>query len=151
VRELTWVSIGSSLVLAYACLTACATARQVSSGNTDQCMNVEWHGYLVAGTPLRMKPCDPWRNQQWYFNGDGSITGVGDYCIDLEGSQPAEGTRVIYVPCTGSPSQHWTVQGTQLIAVGGKCVDVSGGETDTRAPLVIATCNGSASQQWELH
>jgi hypothetical protein len=150
-KELTLVSIVSSLVLVCAGLTGCATARQVSSGNTDQCMNVVSHGYPVAGTPLRVKPCDPWRNQQWYFNRDGSITGVGDYCIDVEGTEAAEGSQVIYVPCTGSPSQHWTVSGTQLIGAGGKCMDVSGGPQDTFAPLVMATCNGSPSQQWQLH
>jgi hypothetical protein len=132
-------------------LTSCATTRQVSSGNTDQCLNVEWHGYPVGGTPLRVKPCDPRRNQQWSFNKDGSITGAGGYCLDLQNSSAAEGTAVLYVPCIGSPTQKWIVSGTQLIASGGKCVDIAGGEPNTLAPLVLATCNGSPSQQWLPH
>jgi hypothetical protein len=103
------------LVPVRAGLSACARTRQVSSGNTDQCLNVEWHGYSVAGTPLRVKPCDPWRNQQWFFNKDVAITGVGDFSVDVQGSEVAEGTAVVYVPCTGRPSQKWTVSGTQLV------------------------------------
>ncbi len=139
------------LVILCAELSACATTRQVSSGTTNQCLNVEWHGYPVAGTPLRVKQCDPWRNQQWSFNKDGSITGVGGFCVDVQSSEVAEGTAVIYVPCNGSPSQKWTVNGAQLVGIGGKCVDVSGGEPQTWAPLVIASCNGSPTQQWLLH
>jgi hypothetical protein len=133
------------------CLYGCQTTKQVSNGNTNMCMNVENHGYPVAGTPLRVKPCDPWRNQQWLFNEDGSVTGVGGYCVDSQNGNQAEGAQVIYVPCAGIPRQKWTVSGTQLIASGGKCVDVSGGEPNPLAPLVLATCNGSPTQQWPLH
>ena len=139
------------LVLVCWGLSACATARQVTSGNTNQCLNVENHGYPVAGTPLKVKPCDPWRNQQWQFNGDGSITGVGGFCVDVQGSVATVRAAVIYVPCVGSPSQKWTVNGTQLVAIGGLCVDISGGEPATLAPLVLAACNGSPTQQWLLH
>lgn len=148
--RLTLILIGL-LAVAGAGLTGCVTTRQVTSGNTDQCLNVEWHGFAVAGTPMRVKPCDPWKNQQWFFNKDGSITGVGGFCMDVQGSQVAEGSQVIYVTCSGSPSQKWTVSGTQLMGVGGKCVDISGGQPDTLAPLVIAACNGSPTQQWLLH
>ena len=149
-KLLTSVSI-MLLFLACAGLPGCATTRQVTSGNTNQCLNVEWHGYPVAGTPLRVKPCDPWRNQQWFFNKDGSITGVGGFCMDVQGTSEAEGTQVIYIPCNGSPSQRWIVNGTQLVGVAGKCVDISGGEPYTLAPLVLAPCTGSPSQQWLLH
>jgi hypothetical protein len=149
-RTITLVSM-LSIMLACGSLSACTTTRQVSSGTTDQCLNVEWHGYPVAGTPLRVKPCDPWRNQQWSFNKDGSITGVGGLCLDTRNSAVEEGTPVLYVPCVDSPTQKWTVSGTQLIASGGKCVDVAGGEPYTLAPLVLAACNGAPSQQWLLH
>jgi hypothetical protein len=149
-NNLTLISILSVQLLAGA-LAGCATTKQISNGNTNQCMNVENHGYPVAGTPLRVKPCDPWKNQQWFFNKDGSVTGVGGYCLDTQDSKDVEGTAVIYVPCSGSPSQRWTVSNTQLIGVGGKCVDVAGGEPNPLAPLVLVTCNGSPTQQWLLH
>jgi ricin-type beta-trefoil lectin protein len=149
-NRITLVSM-LSMTLAWGGLASCATTRQVSSGNTDQCLNVEWHGFPVAGTPLRVKPCDPWRNQQWFFNKDGSITGVGGFCLDTKNSGVAAGTPVLYVPCVGSPTQKWTVNGTQLIASGGMCVDIAGGEPDPLAPVVLETCNGAPSQQWSLH
>ena len=46
-------------------LFACATTHQISSGSTNQCMNVVNHGYPVPGTPVHVKQCDPWKNQQW--------------------------------------------------------------------------------------
>ena len=58
--RLTFVLI--SLLSIAVSLASCATSRQISSGNTNMCMNVEWHGYPVAGVPLRVKPCDPWQN-----------------------------------------------------------------------------------------
>jgi hypothetical protein len=137
------------LVIA-ACLSSCVTPRQISSGNTNQCMNVENHGYPVAGTPLRVKPCDPWRNQQWVLN-KGQITGVGGFCVDVQGSVATEGAPVLYVPCDGRPSQNWTAVNNQLVGIGGKCIDVGGGAPNTWAPLILATCNGSPTQVWLLH
>jgi hypothetical protein len=150
VSKLTLASALSILPL-LGSLTGCATAEQISNGNTNMCMNVVSHGYPVAGTPLRVMPCDPWRNQQWFFNKDGSVTGVGGFCVDTKNGSQAEGAQVLYVPCAGTPSQRWTVSGTQLIGNGGKCVDVSEGEPNPLAPLVLAACNGSPTQQWLLH
>jgi len=59
-------------------LFACATTHQITSGNTNQCMNVVNHGYPVPGTPVHVKQCDPWQNQQWAFN-NGNIVGVGGF------------------------------------------------------------------------
>ena len=149
-KKLTGVLVLTT-ILTCSGLSGCTTTKQVSSGNSEQCLNVEWHGYPVAGTPLRVKPCDPWQNQQWKFNSDGSITGAGGFCMDVQGSVATERAAVVYVPCNGAPSQKWTVNGSQLIGIGGKCVDISGGQPDTLAPLVIAACNGAPSQQWLLH
>jgi hypothetical protein len=133
-----------------ASLTSCVTPRQISSGNTNMCMNVEWHGYPVAGTALRVKPCDPWRNQQWILD-KGQITGVGGFCVDVQGSAASDGAQVIYVPCSGGPSQQWTAVNGTILGIGGKCLDVGGAAPANWTPLVIATCTGSPSQQWLLH
>jgi hypothetical protein len=131
-------------------LSSCATPRQITSGETNQCINVVNHGYPVPGTPLAMKPCDPWRNQQWMVD-KGQITGVGGFCVDVQGGAAAEGTPVIYVPCNGSPSQNWTVANGTIVGIGGKCVDITGGGPVTGAPLILASCNGGPSQRWVLH
>jgi hypothetical protein len=140
-----------TLVLAVnALMISCTTSRQISSGSTNMCMNVEWHGYPVAGTPLRVKPCDPRRNQQWVLN-NGQITGVGGFCLDVQGSVASDGAPVLYVPCTGSPSQNWTASNGTITGISGKCLDLGGPAPANWTPLVIATCTGSPSQQWALH
>ena len=59
-------------------LFACATTHQISNGSTNQCMNVVNHGYPVPGTPVHVKQCDPWQNQQWAFN-NGTSSAWADF------------------------------------------------------------------------
>ena len=129
----------------------CASTQQLTSGNTNMCMNVVNHGYPEPGAPLIMRVCDPWKNQQWSFNGNGQIVGVGGFCVDVQGSAPKDGASVIYTPCNGSPSQNWTASNGTIVGIGGKCLDIAGGNPAERAPLIINTCNGSPSQQWVSH
>lgn len=132
-------------------LGGCATSAQITSGNSNMCMNVINHGYPEAGAPVIIKGCDPWRNQQWSFNGNGQITGVGGFCVDVQGSAPTDGARVIYTPCSGSPGQNWVGSNGTIVGIGGKCLDIEGGNPNQGAPLVINACNGSPSQQWTSH
>jgi hypothetical protein len=98
-----------------------------------------------------IKSCDPWRNQKWSFSGNGQITGVGGFCLDVQGGAPTDGAAVIYTPCVGAPSQNWTANNGVIIGVGGKCLDIKGGNLAEGVPLVINTCNGSPSQRWISH
>ncbi|MGO9932031.1 MAG: RICIN domain-containing protein [Steroidobacteraceae bacterium] len=139
----------SLVAITAAGLGSCATTRQISSGNTNLCMNVVWHGYPVAGTPLRVRPCDPWQNQQWSLN-NGQITGVGGFCVDVQGSAAAEGAPIVYVPCIGSLSQQWTASNGAIVGIGGMCLDIGSGPPDA-PPIILATCRGSPGQQWVLH
>ena len=129
----------------------CATTSQITSGNSNLCMNVVNHGSPEPGAPVIMKICDPWQNQQWSFNGHGQITGVGGFCLDVQGSAPNNGAAVIYAPCSGSPSQNWTASNGTIVGIGGKCLDIGGGDPTQGAPLVINACNGAPSQQWVSH
>lgn len=131
-------------------MTACATSHQITSGDTNMCVNVENHGYPVQGTPLRVKPCDPWRNQQWVFS-NGAISGVGGMCLDVQGGMPNDGAPVVYEPCNGTPSQAWTVANGSVVGIGGKCLDIAGGQPSPWSSLVITSCTGSPSQQWIVH
>jgi beta-galactosidase len=137
-------------LLMIALLPGCATTHQISSGGTNQCMNVVNHGYPVAGTPVHVKQCDPWQNQQWAFD-KGHIVGVGGFCLDVQGSAAAEGAPILYVPCDGRPSQNWSVSNGAITGIGGMCVDVQGHVPYDQAPLVLATCNGGPTQQWAVH
>ena len=132
-------------------LNACATTAQITSGNTNMCMNVVNHGSPEPGAPVIMKMCDPWKNQQWFFNGTGQITGVGGFCLDVQGSAAHDGAAVIYTPCSGSPSQNWIGSNGTIVGIGGKCLDIEGGGPSEGAPLIINTCNGAPSQIWISH
>jgi hypothetical protein len=129
----------------------CATSQQITSGNSNMCMNVVNHGSPQPGAPVIMKVCDPWRNQQWSFSGSGQITGVGGFCLDVQGSAPIDGARIIYTPCSGAPGQNWTAGNGTIIGIGGKVLDYGGGSPEQGTPLVINTCNGSPGQQWVSH
>jgi hypothetical protein len=129
----------------------CATAQQITSGDSNMCMNVVNHGSPQPGAPVIIKMCDPWRNQQWSFSGSGQITGIGGFCLDVQGSAPANGAAVIYTPCSGAPSQNWTASNGSIVGIGGKCLGIDGGNPEQGARLVIDTCNGSPSQRWGSH
>ena len=129
----------------------CATTQQITNSNSNMCMNVVNHGSPQPGAPVIVKVCDPWRNQQWSFSGSGQITGVGGFCLDVQGGAPTDGAAVIYTPCSGAPSQNWTASNGAIVGIGGKCLDISGGYPEQRAPLVINTCNASPGQQWVSH
>ncbi len=130
---------------------SCATTSQIANSSSNMCMNVVNHGSPEPGAPVIMKVCDPWQNQRWSFNGSGQITGVGGFCLDVQGSAPNNGAAVIYTPCNGSPSQNWTAGNGAIVGIGGKCLDVGGGDPNQGAPLVINACNGAPSQQWVSH
>lgn len=131
--------------------SGCASTMQLTSGETNMCMNVVNHGYPEPGAPVIMKECDPWRNQQWSFAGTGQITGVGDFCLDVQGSQPVDGAKIIYTPCSGSPSQNWTARNGAIVGIGDKCLDIEGSRPTQGAPLIIAPCTDSPSQRWISH
>jgi hypothetical protein len=129
-------------------LASCAS--EIVNNANNQCANLPWHGYPIDGTPLRLIPCIGRPGEQWNAK-NGQIVGVGGSCMDVEGSNAADGARVIGVRCNGSPSQNWTVTHGQIVGVGGKCLDVAGGGASDFVPLVIASCSGAPSQQWSLH
>ena len=137
-------------VLSLAALAACASSNMLVAANTNECVNVPWHGYQIDGTQVGLLYCRGHRNQYWNI-ANGQITGVGGSCLDVQGSSPVDGAPVIYVTCNGSPSQHWTVENGQVVGIGGKCLDIEGSNKNDRAPLIIAACTGAPSQQWEVH
>ena len=129
----------------------CATTSQITSNDSNMCMNVVNHGSPQPGTPVIMQVCSPWQNQQWAFSGSGPITGIGGFCLDVRGSAPTDGAAVIYTPCSGAPSQYWSASNGAIVGIGGKCLDIGGGDPVRRAPLVINACNGSPGQRWVSH
>jgi hypothetical protein len=141
-RVYQWAAVPLVMMLA-----ACAS--QIVNNSNGQCANLPWHGYAEDGTTLRMIPCVGRAGEQWNVK-NGQIVGVGGSCMDVEGSNPLDGARVIGVTCNGSPSQNWTAANGHVVGIGGKCLAFAGDDTGN-PPLVIASCSGAPSQQWSLH
>lgn len=76
------------------------------------------------------------------------ILAQGGQCLDLEGtftdaSPPPSGTRVVARPCSGRPSQRWTVlygDYDDVQSVGGR--EMAGSSANANAPRVIVAEHG---------
>ncbi len=133
------------LAAAGALLAGCSTTTQIASGNL--CMTAINQGIPAPGEPVLARACAPGQNQQWAFGGTGRITGVGGLCLDVQGGVGRDGAAVIYMPCSGAPSQFWTARSNSIVGVGNRCLD-HGGDAVRGGPLVINNCNGSPGQSW---
>jgi hypothetical protein len=67
-------------------------------------------------------------------------------CLDVKGSNTANGTEVLLWPCHGRANQQFTWRSNGELRVMDKCVDATRGTDGTG--LVINSCNGAASQKW---
>ncbi len=77
----------------------------------------------------------------------GPITAAAGKCVDVNGGNTADGTKIQLWTCTGTARQQWTVNGTTLRALN-KCMNVAGGSTANGAQVQLSTCTGSGAQNW---
>ena len=81
----------------------------------------------------------------------GQITGNGGKCVDVAGSNTADGTHVQLYTCNGTNAQKWTWNsGDSTIRALGKCMDVSGGGSANGTRVQLWTCNGTGAQAWQV-
>ncbi|MEU9521677.1 ThuA domain-containing protein [Streptomyces sp. NPDC048224] len=80
----------------------------------------------------------------------GSVKGVNGKCLDVDGAQTADGTRIQLWTCNNTRAQTWTTTGTGTGALKalGKCLDISGGATADGTKIQLWTCNGTGAQTW---
>jgi type 1 glutamine amidotransferase len=77
----------------------------------------------------------------------GPIRGLADKCLDVAGSNTADGTKIQLYTCNNTGAQNWTVQSPSIRALG-KCLDVSGGGTANGTRVQLYTCNNTGAQSW---
>jgi cytochrome c len=77
------------------------------------------------------------------------IVGIGNKCVDVNGSSTADGTKVQLWTCSGGANQAWTRTGQTFQALG-KCLNVNGGGTADGTLVQLSTCNGSSAQNWSV-
>jgi len=81
----------------------------------------------------------------------GQITGNGGKCVDVAGSNTADGTHIQLYTCNGTNAQKWTWNsGDSTIRALGKCMDVSGGGSANGTRVQLWTCNGTGAQAWQV-
>ncbi|MET8577376.1 lectin [Streptomyces sp. NPDC005012] len=78
----------------------------------------------------------------------GEVKGVNGKCLDVDGAQTADGTKVQIWTCNGTAAQRWTVPGDGTLRALGKCLDVSGGGSADGTRIQLWTCNGTGAQVW---
>jgi lysophospholipase L1-like esterase len=69
-------------------------------------------------------------------------------CLDVPGSNTANGTQPVVWDCSGGANQRWTASGPSLQALG-KCLDSPTNAT-AGVKAQIWDCSGAANQQWTL-
>ena len=128
-------------------------------------------GATDATAPIVLEPCADIAEQHWFqipvpgqagqFSFRNAKSGL---CLEVPGSTPADGTRVIQWPCVPDgqvpiSNERWTFSqfgfppAPMVSRLGGSsstCLDVPGGSTQPGTALQVFTCNGTAAQQWEI-
>jgi predicted alpha-1,6-mannanase (GH76 family) len=108
----------------------------------------------TAGNQIDIWACNSTPGQSWSTPAPGS-TGemhVMNGCATVNG-KTANGTKVVWDPCTGSAQQEWArhTSGSILYnAWSGKCMDNTGDFTKNGNPVQIWTCNNTQAQTWYL-
>jgi beta-glucanase (GH16 family) len=77
------------------------------------------------------------------------IHGYGGKCVDVAGSNTANGTAIQLWTCNGTAAQNWTHVGNTFQALG-KCMDVTSAGTANGTKVQLWDCNGTAAQQWTV-
>ncbi|MFD3540248.1 ThuA domain-containing protein [Streptomyces sp. NPDC058662] len=78
----------------------------------------------------------------------GEVKGVNGKCLDVDGSNTADGTRVQIWTCNGTGAQKWTLSDDGTVRALGKCLDVSGGSSANGTKIQLWGCNGTGAQKW---
>lgn len=89
--------------------------------------------------------------------GGGGTTGplrnvAASRCLDVNGANQNNGTRVIIWDCHGATNQQWTTTAANELRVfGGKCLDALNHATTPGSPVGIWDCGGGTNQKWTLN
>lgn len=82
--------------------------------------------------------------------GTGAVkSGIVGKCLDLNGGNTANGTKVELWSCNGGAAQSWTAPSGTSLQISGKCLDATGAGTANDTPLEVWDCNGGGNQVWQ--
>ena len=111
------------------------------------------------GTQTQIQTCNGSSDQVWTpqagsssgggTSPTGAVTGYEGLCLDVNGANSANGTKVDIYTCNGTNAQQWTVESNSTIQALGKCLDVTGGATANGTLVDLYACNGTGAQVWQ--
>lgn len=111
------------------------------------CVDVEGDARQGAGAILFR--CHGGSNQRFSLGRGGELRVGGNLCLDVEGGNGADGTRLIAWRCNGQSNQRWNFYGDQIRSqLNGKCMDVRDGRFRPGQAVQLYRCNGSDAQRW---
>lgn len=79
----------------------------------------------------------------------GTISGYDGLCVDVAGSNTADGTKVDVYTCNGTGAQQWTAETNGTLQALGKCLDVASGASADGTLVQLYTCNSTGAQTWQ--
>ncbi|NEA41176.1 RICIN domain-containing protein [Streptomyces sp. SID11385] len=109
------------------------------------------HCVQLAGSSLKLYPCDGGADQQWQFAKDGTLRKNGR-CLSLAGRSTNDGTYAVMAGCDTTNVTQWRYSpGNDIVNVAAdKCLDVANASTAAGTPLQIAWCSGNWAQKWNV-
>jgi glucosylceramidase len=118
------------------------------TGSTQSVKVVWGNESFTYNLPAATSATFTWNGAQGNGGTAGAITGFGGKCVDVAGSNTANGTAVQLWTCNGSSAQSWTVGADGSIRALGKCMDVTAAGTANGTQIQLFDCNGTAAQTW---
>lgn len=123
-----------------------AQGGQAIRGQNGLCLDVS--GGLKAGNHLIVYRCSGGVNQRFTWTPYGELR-AGHLCLDVEGGNQREGTRVVAWECRDQPNQKWSRErGAIRSQYTGLCMDIEGGRGRPEQPVVMWRCSGAPNQRW---
>lgn len=112
-----------------------------------------WSGMCLAAPgsgKVALAPCNGYANQAWMLPPGPIASQIPGLCLDVNGDQVANNTKIDIWTCNGTTAQAWLAEPDGTVRVNGKCLDIKHGATASGSPVDLYACNGTRAQQWTL-
>ncbi|MEV7331463.1 family 20 glycosylhydrolase [Micromonospora sp. NPDC093244] len=129
--------------------TTAVTVTAGDGGTDEHILNTTARYVRVQGTQRATTYGYSLQEFEVYGPKRGAITGISSgRCIDVPGSNTADGTAVNLWDCNGGGNQTWTHRNDGTLTALGKCLEPANGSLTDGTSIVIRTCSTAAYQRW---
>ncbi len=156
-RKCYWIAVlAISLCPLFAGTSQAAKLVLIGRDGAERCLQSQ-NGSSANGTPVILAPCHDGASENWIFDGNGYITGIGGKCLDVKDGSRADNTPVILYTCStaGALNQKWVyaagfVYGFNRELNAGKVVLLQALDGNGVSPAGIKSTAGPLSFEWEI-